>query len=383
MVDGQLLDFVDGEFNLFDLNSQGSVQQQWTRIANEYESVDKGDYPYFMLKEIMEQWQTIPRAATIDVEQLDKAADLLRRAATIVVTGAGGAAYVADQIAWQLRQAISQPCLSIKAYELDSWRSMLKRDDVLIAISQSGETADTLSAIALARAHKMRVISVVNVPGTTISSQSDICFSSRSGPEICVLSTKSATAQLSWGWVMAGYLSGRLVHANDIDNVAHQLSQALDRALVQNIRNIAIALGDVEHLFVLGHDKYFATAQIGALNIKEASYIHAEAFAAGELKHGVIALVEEGTPVIVFADANDGYMINVTSEVKARGATVLGISEEDNQLYDYHIPLRLVDSDFSVVTSIIPCQLLAYHLAVLRGNNPDRPRNLAKSVTVQ
>jgi glucosamine--fructose-6-phosphate aminotransferase (isomerizing) len=374
---------MDGELSLTGLNDPTTTHPKWVTLHNEYAVVDKAGYSHFMLKEVMEQWRTIPRAATVEADQLESAAELLRQASNIIVTGAGGAAYVAEQIAWQLRQVMSQPCIAVKAYELESWRRMLQQHDVLVAISQSGETADTLSAMTLAREQKMRVISVVNMPGSTIADQSDICFPSRSGPEICVLSTKSATAQLSWGHALTGYLSGRNIHANDTDMVAHQLCRVLDRPLLSEIRKIAIALGDVEHMFVLGRDRYFAAAQIGALNIKEASYIHAEAFAGGELKHGVIALIEEGTPVIVFADADDGYMINVASEVKARGATVIGIAEEDNELFDYYMPLGFHNTSFASVTSIIPCQLLAYCLAVLRGNNPDRPRNLAKSVTVQ
>jgi glucosamine--fructose-6-phosphate aminotransferase (isomerizing) len=169
-----------------------------------------------------------------------------------------------------------------------------------------------------------------------------------------------------------------------MNHLSSTLSRYLSGETSRKIKSLALSLRSEQHLFILGRGQFYGTALVAALNIKEASYVHAEAFAAGELKHGVIALIEEGVPVILFSDSLDTYMLNVAAEVKSRGARVVCIGYEDNELYDHFIPLPdLPDPLLATVNAMIPCQLLAYHLAVQAGLNPDKPRNLAKSVTVQ
>jgi glucosamine--fructose-6-phosphate aminotransferase (isomerizing) len=200
-----------------------------------------------------------------------------------------------------------------------------------------------------------------------------------------VLSTKSSVAQMTFGYVLAHHLSGRpAAAAGQLHVLQETLKNYLQPPLLEQIKTIAQRIRHHRHLFILGKGAYRVSARIGALNIKEASYIHAEAFAAGELKHGVIALIEQDTPVIVFADEqNRQAMLNAAAEVQSRGAMVIGIADRPNELFHAWIPLPQATHHCRVIGSIIPCQLLAYFLSTLNGHNPDRPRNLAKSVTVR
>lgn len=342
------------------------------------------EYRHYMLKETMEQWQTIPQQAIVSAADLGELATAIKQLGRVFVTGAGGAYYSARQICWLLRQRANIAAFDVPAYEMESMRGCIRAGDILLAISQSGETADTLEAVRQARSAGMRVASLVNMPLSTLASLSDYPFSNRSGPEVCVLSTKSATAQVTFGFLLAETIAGRGESVRtEIDAISRRLVDYLDVSRLSVFERAASRLAASEHIFLLGRGGYFGSALMGALNIKEASYIHAEAFTAGELKHGVIALIEPGTPVIVFVPADSRYMMNVVAEVKARGAHVVAVADEDNPMYDAILPLPASNEATAPITSLIPCQLLAYFLGVARGVNPDRPRNLAKSVTVQ
>lgn len=371
------------DVKVYDANDS-LLQIEWHLIEPGESIISKDGYPHFMLKEIMEQWQTVARQAMLPEVELQELVRNLRHCENILVTGAGGAYFACLQIAWLLREIAGISALAVPAYEIDSMRPMFKEGDFVLAVSQSGETADTIQAVEIASSWGLRVASLVNMPMSTLARLSEFNMANHSGPEICVLSTKSATAQVTFGYLLASCLAGL---ANFKDNINH-LSSALSRYLTdetsRKIKTLAASLAGDEHLFILGHRQFYGTAQVAALNIKEASYLHAEAFSAGELKHGVIALIEQDVPVILFADRADTYMLNVAAEVKSRGARVICIGYEDNELYDHFIALpALSDPVLATVGAMIPCQLLAYHLAVQAGINPDKPRNLAKSVTVQ
>ncbi|MCB1692660.1 MAG: SIS domain-containing protein, partial [Pseudomonadales bacterium] len=186
------------------------------------------------------------------------------------------------------------------------------------------------------------------------------------------------------GYLLAAAIADRFDEAKaELDQLSISLTHYLVPETLATVEDVAARIASAGHLFVLGRSAHFGSALVGALNIKEASYIHAEAFSAGELKHGVIALIEPGVPVLVFRAAGDDYMLNVASEVRARGAFVIGLSGEANPLFDARLPMPPTVGDADIISSIIPCQLLAYALGVRRGVNPDKPRNLAKSVTVQ
>jgi len=368
---------------LYDLKSHQALDCRWQVLPHDDEPQDKDGFPHYMLKEICEQWRTISRAAQLDLQQLSAFAEQIRAQGHLYVTGAGAAFFVGEQIAWMIRRHTNIKVTCIPAYEGEGYIPQMTPNDLLLAISQSGETADTLRLAEAAQRRGVTLASVVNMPGAMLSRQSTFAFYSRSGAEVCVLSTKSSTAQLTFGFLLLGALNQSLSEMRaEIDSIPAVLNRYLNWDSRSDFVELADAI-ESDHLYLLGNGVYHSAAKIGALNIKEASYVHAEAFCAGELKHGVIALVETGTPVICFVDhENEKYMSAIASEVKARGGIIIGIAEKPSALFDFHLDLPCGGMAASLITSILPCQLLAYFLAIKKQLNPDRPRNLAKSVTV-
>ncbi|MFT7243645.1 MAG: glucosamine--fructose-6-phosphate aminotransferase (isomerizing) [Candidatus Azotimanducaceae bacterium] len=365
--------------------------QDWRPITERYQASDKDGYKHFMLKEVMEQWQTVPAVLnTLEAAAFPKAVTLLQSARRIMVVGAGGAYFTGRQIAWLLRNKAGLDAIAVPSYEYDSFATLLGKEDVLLAVSQSGETADTLQAIERAKQASVAVLSIINVPGSSMAELSDICLQQHSGAEVCVLSTKSATAQITVGYALA-LLSGsappstpadRQAQARQhIQGVSHALAEELNPTYLADCKRLAAQLAFHPSLYVLGRDDYHAVAQVAALNIKEASYVHAEAFSAGELKHGVLALITRGVPVLVYVGRGDVFMRQVIAEVKTRGAWVIGLLADDACESICDESLRL-PAEGSTLSSLLPGQLLAYFMALALARNPDRPRNLAKSITV-
>lgn len=361
--------------------------QDWLPVTERYEASDKDGYKHFMLKEIMEQWQTVPAVLkTLETAAFPKAVTLLQGAKRIMVVGAGGAYFTGRQVAWLLRNEAGLDAIAIPAYEYDSFVTLLGEGDVLLAVSQSGETADTLQAIERAKKASVAVLSIINVPGSSMAELSDISLQQDSGAEVCVLSTKSATAQITVGYALALSLAPasakRQAEARQhIQKVSHALVAELDSIYLAGCKSLATRLANNPSLYVLGRGDYHAVAQVAALNIKEASYVHAEAFSAGELKHGVLALITRDVPVLVYVGKGDVYMRQVIAEVQARGAWVIGLLVDETCESICDESLRL-PADGSTLSSLLPGQLLAYFMALALGRNPDRPRNLAKSITV-
>ena len=381
--EGDIARLQAGRFILWPKNAPEPVAPRWCKLETGGETASLDGYRHYMLKEIMESWLVVSRQPQVagDLAPLLRA---VRGAGTIWITGAGGAYYTALQIAWLLRMVAELPGQAVQAYEIGSQLGGMKQGDVLIAVSQSGETADTIDAVQLAKARGCWVAALVNAPFTTLARLADAAYASACGPEICVLSTKSAVAQIAFGYLLATTAAGRGVQAGqDLHDLSAALSRFLTAATLRSIDQVAAHITSARDLFVLGRDRHVGTALIAALNLKEATCLHAEAFAAGELKHGVIALIEQGTPVIVFAHGEDAAMLNAAAEVAARGAYVIGISDRANSLYAHWLALPEAEGAVGLIGAIVPVQMLAYQIAVRRGLNPDQPRNLAKSVTVR
>jgi glucosamine--fructose-6-phosphate aminotransferase (isomerizing) len=254
----------------------------------------------------------------------------------------------------------------------------------VIAVSQSGETADTLSAIRAAKEAGSKVISITNVMGSTLMRESDKSILQRAGPEISVVSTKAYTSQLAILYLIAYELAGKLEEGKDkIKELIRYIYYLTSISVREHIKKLAEKLRYTEHIYLIGRGLQYPTALEAALKIKEVSYIHAEAYAGGELKHGTIALIEHGTPCIVFtSDETDKEIISNACELKARGAYIIGVGPKNNEVFDFFVKVR-DDDELNTICQIIPMQILAYELAVLRGCDPDKPRNLAKSVTVK
>ncbi|MDE1462442.1 glutamine--fructose-6-phosphate transaminase (isomerizing) [Spartinivicinus poritis] len=381
--DLQMICCEQSRVKLIDLQTNKSVEPDWQILERQELEHSLEGFSHFMLKEIQQQWETIPRAAAVDRQQLEAMIKAINNAKNVFITGAGAAFFIGEQIAAMLREIAGIFVTPIPAYEFESYLVSIEPSDVLIAISQSGETADTLNFIEQVKRKGVVVASVVNMPGAMLSRLSDFAFLSYAGPEVCVLSTKSSTSQLTFGYLLAKTIINQYESAKaDIEQLTHQLSLYFNDENLQIIESLAQKING-GHIYLLGNRHFIGAGKIGALNIKEASYIHAEAFPAGELKHGVIALIEKETPVICFMDeTNATYMTAIASEVKARGGKIIGISQQSNELFDYMLKLPVTGNSASFIVHILPCQLLAYYLAIQRGHNPDKPRNLAKSVTV-
>jgi glucosamine--fructose-6-phosphate aminotransferase (isomerizing) len=268
--------------------------------------------------------------------------------------------------------------------EFKNYAHFLTPETLVIFVSQSGETIDVLDALRTARKKETQIVSIVNVVGSSLHRNSDLSLLLHAGPEICVLSTKTYTAQLTVLTLLIYSVAKKYEEGKKeleyLWNEIYNLTSANSR---KYIRQLSERLMDKEHIFLIGRSLQYPTALEAALKIKEVSYIHAEGFSGGELKHGTIALIEEGTPCIVFSSAEtENEIISNAMEIKARGGYIIGINHENNEAFDFFIKVPDV-GDLNPVIQIIPIQILSYQLAVMRGADPDKPRNLAKSVTVK
>jgi glucosamine--fructose-6-phosphate aminotransferase (isomerizing) len=254
-----------------------------------------------------------------------------------------------------------------------------------VALSQSGETIDVIDSLRRAKARGATLAALTNVEGSTLHRLADRTVMLGAGPERCVLATKSFTAKLAVLLMVAYALAGRVDEAAElIEQAALDIEAMLSDWRRDFIRQIAERIYRQEHLFVIGRGPSYPLALEAALKVKEVSYVHAEGFAGGELKHGVIALIEPGTPCLVLApnDETRDDILSGAMEVKARGGLIVGISPEDDDAFDLHVPVADL-GEASGIVQAVPAQLLGYYLALLRGHDPDKPRNLAKSVTVK
>lgn len=368
----------------FDLELAG-IEKPVTKLTDEYKA-DKEGFDHFMIKEIVEQQHTVAEATNIEEGELKPLIEAISAATNVYTIGSGTASFAAGQTAYYLRSIAKQQAIELKAYEMDSYKELFTESDLIIAFSQSGETADTIEAIEIAKSKGAKIASFVNMIGSTIPRISDYSFATRVGPEICVASTKVFTAQIAWGYLVAKTLSGKYSEAKDqLLSLTNSLEDYFNDELFGLIKTTARKLKRSEHLFVLGTGQNYYISLEGALKVKEITYKHIEGFSSSELKHGVIALIEEGVPVFVIVDPHqsEAVTINAASEVKARGATVIGVSPKNNELFDLHLQTAGNHGDLNPIANVIPFQLLSYFLAVELNLPPDKPRNLAKSVTVK
>jgi glucosamine--fructose-6-phosphate aminotransferase (isomerizing) len=346
---------------------------------------DKGKYKHYLLKEIMEQPQVVRIVAAGSRKDIDKAAKLIKNARGTYFTACGTASHAGMAATYMFSDIAKRHVNFAVGSEFPYFEDFLEKESLLIAASQSGETMDTLLSVKAAKRHSSKVLAMVNVPGSSLTRMADYTLYLKAGPERAVLSTKAYIAKLSVFLLLAYNMAGKYKQGLKIlEDTSNKLSLLLSKEFLRKIKRVSEALVDKENIYILGRGVNYPTALEGALKIKEASYIHAEGIAAGELKHGVIALIEEGTPCIAIV-ANDDAGSSILSnamEVKSRGAKVIGISFEDNDIFDTFIKVPDIP-EASAIINVVPMQLLAYYLTLMKGYNPDKPRNLAKSVTVK
>lgn len=384
-LDDDQMVIINDDAQFFDLKTNKKIEKRLVEIEWNAESAEKGEFPHFMIKEITEQKDTITRAINQNEDQLMKIAEEIKNAYGTYLVGCGTAGKVCLTGSYLFAKIAKRHVNVAFGSEFPSLQDFITERSLVIAVSQSGETADTLEAIEVAKKKGAKVLSVINVEGSSMDRISDYSINIKAGPEKAVASTKATTAQLAILTLLAYALDKRLEEGKILlVNTASQINDMLNPRYEEHILQLAQKIQDVESMYVIGKGVNYPIALEAAIKLQEVSYIHAEGFAGGELKHGPIALIHEGVPciAIVANDETKHEIISNAMEVKARGGYIIGISPENNSVFDYWIKVPEV-GDSSPIVNIIPIQILAYQLAVLRKNNPDMPRNLAKSVTVK
>ena len=366
------------------LNFDGDkVTRDKTHVAWEAADISKEEFSHHTIKEIHEQSSTVKTALNQDKEEFEKFVKELLSGKNIFITGSGSSFHIALMFKKMLTKFVKSQVQAFLSSESEEYRELMDENSILIPISQSGETADLLEVIRNLKDKGVTILSIYNTIGSSLSRVSDISLNLNCGPEIGVAATKSFTSQLAIVYKIIFEL-GKVKNGNEkIEKLSEQIKEIISNE--KSLREIIELLNESNDVYFLGRSIHHPIALEGALKLKELAYIHAEGMAAGEIKHGTLALVEEGTPAIIINPKDESYedTMNNTIEMKARGAKIIGISVENNEVYDYWIKIPKVDNILYPLIELIPLQLLAYYTAIRRKNNPDYPRNLAKSVTVK
>ena len=367
--------------------------------------IDKEGFPHFMLKEIFEQPRAIhdtfrgrvlPDQSGIMLGGLHNVLETISQSERIIIIACGTSWHAGLLGEYIFEEYTRIPVEVEYASEFRYRDPIIRKGDIVIAISQSGETADTLAAVKMAREKGAKVLGVCNVVGSSIPRETDAGVYTHAGPEIGVASTKAFTTQVTVLAMMAfeiGYLKGVIDAAKykELINELVSIPSKIEKALTVNDQALELAkkYQFTHNALYLGRGYLFPVALEGALKLKEISYIHAEGYPAAEMKHGPIALIDENMPVVVVATKDDTYekIISNIQEIKARKGSVIAIVTEGDEIIrkmaDYVLEVPETIGPFAGILAVIPLQLLSYHIAVLRGCNVDQPRNLAKSVTVE
>jgi glucosamine--fructose-6-phosphate aminotransferase (isomerizing) len=394
----------DQELKIMNLQNQ-KVTPYVQELEMQLEALEKGGYDHFMLKEIYEQPRSIKdcfrgrmnlQKGIIKMQGIDDNKDQWINARRIIIV-ACGTSWHAGLVAEYMFEDVARIPVEVEyASEFRYRNPIIYPDDIVIAISQSGETADTLAAIELAKKKGAHIFGVCNVVGSTISRATHSGAYTHAGPEIGVASTKAFTAQITvLSLIALSVAQMRETISNErlyrlmaeINSLPDKVAQVLESN--DQIESISEIYKDVANALYLGRGNNFPVALEGALKLKEISYIHAEGYPAAEMKHGPIALIDENMPVFVIATQDESYekVVSNIQEVKARKGKVIAIvtygDEQVKKLADYTIEIPKTDSLLVPLVAVIPFQLLSYHIALMRGCNVDQPRNLAKSVTVE
>ena len=372
----------DSDISFFNFDGD-RISRKITQVAWELGDADKGKYAHYTLKEIHEQHQTIVKSMDQDKINLEKFCEIITSANNVFITGSGTSyhsALLAKQIFAKSKIHIEPIVSSEFQYSAD----LLDSNSVLLAISQSGETADVIHSVKSAKKNGSKVLSIVNIPTSSLARLSDAYLEVNCGPEIGVAATKSFTSQLALLYYVADLIGEK---SNGIFASKDVLTNAVDQVLEldTHIERVANEIKGSKDVYILGRSLHFPICLEGALKIKELSYIHAEGMAAGELKHGPLALIDNNSIVIVIHPDDSTYVDTLSNihTIKSRGAKIVGISNKKDEVYDYQITIPTLSESLYPLIEVVPLQLLAYYLSICNNANPDYPRNLAKSVTVK
>jgi len=387
---------------IIDLNGD-VIEKEVTEITWDAEAAEKGGFEHFMMKEIYEEPRAIEdtlhsaiKEGTIDISATGLTEEEMKSFSSVWIVGCGSAYHVGVVAQYVLEDLAKIPVRVELASEFRYRQPLLAKDALVVIISQSGETADSLAALREAKRQGVKVLGIVNVVGSAIAREADYVFYTLAGPEIAVATTKAYSAQLI-GCDLLAVALGRARGVLEEEKIKELLSELLslpgkvERIIEdkERIQWFANKFANINDVFFLGRGLDYAACMEGSLKMKEISYIHSEAYAAGELKHGTISLVEKGTMIIGVATQKRIFEKTISNmvEVKTRGAYLCGITSAGNysmeDTADFVLYVPKSDEHFSATLTVIPLQLLAYYVAVNRGIDVDKPRNLAKSVTVE
>lgn len=372
------------KLEIFDFDGR-PVARPITQVAWELGDADKGKYAHYTLKEINDQRLTIANAARQDELTISKFCEIIAGGRSIYITGSGTSHHSALIFKQMLARFAKIRAETVMSSEALDGLSAIDSESVVIAISQSGETADVLAAVKAARMRGAKVLGIVNVTTSSLARTSDCFLSTNCGPEIGVAATKSFTGQLALAYAVTDKLTGGRLKAGEKAEFVEAAEKVI--SICQPvIEKMAGELSNANDIYLLGRSTHYPIALEGALKLKELAYVHAEGVAAGELKHGPLALMEKNTIVVMLSpsDGTHGDSISNAHEIKARGATIIGVSDVKDDTYDHFIEIPHMEQEaFYPIIEVIPLQMLAYYLALVKNADPDYPRNLAKSVTVR
>lgn len=375
------------QIKLLSLPEGKEIKPEITQLTWHFETSDKGKYPHFILKEIHEQPKVIEQIALTYGGQAKTLAELIEKAFGTFLIACGSASYAALCATYLFSNVAKKHVNFMIGSEFKYIEDFITDKTLVIPISQSGESIDVIEPVTRAQNEKhAKIAAIVNVLGSTLYRQADYKYLLGSGQEKAVVATKSFMAMFSVIFLTAYTIIYREAEAQEeLLKASTAVGEILKDSYQHAIKALASEIKNREHIYILGRGLSYATAMEATLKIKETSYIHAEGFAGGELKHGVIALIGKGTPCIIFAPNDETYneIISNAQEVKARGGFIIGIGPKNNEVFD-----RFLETGDCKEATLLPqvaiAQLLAYYLALARGiKDPDKPRNLAKSVTVK
>jgi glucosamine--fructose-6-phosphate aminotransferase (isomerizing) len=373
------------KLQLFSLPKGAKLTPQVEEVELKETDKGKGAYSHFMLKEIMEQPAILQNIADNYQDIIQDLSGKIKKAYGTYFVGAGTAFYACLAGTYLFSKIAKVHVNTMQASEFNYLEDFLTPKSLVIGLSQSGETIDVIEPLQMAKQKKVKIVAITNAKGSTIYRMADEKILLNAGTEKAVASTKAYLAKLAILLLLAFAMKGQIKKAqNLLQQVAEEIAKIFSPQYLKTIQALVEVIKAKEHIFIIGRGLSYPSALEAALKIREVSYIHAEGIAGGELKHGPIALIEKGTPCIVFAPSDETYaaIMSNAMEIKARGGVIIGVSNKNSEVFDYFLEVKDLQEAI-ILAQIVPLQLLAYYIAVSKGFDPDKPRNLAKSVTVR
>lgn len=383
---GQQILIQNGQIKLFSVAQGAEVKLVWQPLDVTAQVIDLEGYPDFMSKEIHESAAVVARVIDQPEAELQHLAQKIKQSRQVYTIGSGTAGVAAAQLAYYLRAWGNVSATSLVGADAVEYLGLIGPSDLVIAPSQSGETADVLEILELLKLKQVPIATYVNMPGATMTRLADFPFLAQAGPEVCVMSTKILVSQMAWGYLVAKTVAGQMASAKQFLTQLQQVFSELlnDETWLQQVADVADYLADQSDIFLMAKGQNFQTIREGMIKIIEGSYRHAHAISAGDLKHYAITLMESGVPVVAVMSQDSALsdVLNAAHEVKTRGASLVGIGPKTESGFEHFIEVPDV-GEVSAIANVLPLQLMAYHMAKKLGHDVDHPRNIAKSVTVK